>query len=369
MGQELNQLIQGASNVGGDFMKAFSGDVGGAAKDLGGQLGSIPGVIGQDLGLGKGMPAMNTGVSGAQGNYGANLNAPSATITTPQVGGGGAAGGVEGLSTAGSGTILAGSTPPGMSSSTNFGLSSYTPNDISSLNPTLTPTSATPSVGSTVTAANDPASSLLGTTPGMSQNAVDSMQNAKSGMNATGGAAQPDMMNSMAQYLMNPQNIPRELSTALTGVNLMNAMQPNPLQKQMQHQLDNARNQQALYQNRVNTDQAGGVSPAQQAALDLERQQARARILSQPGGILSAQNADLQAVDTAINKQQFDEAQANLAQDAKLMGAYDTDTQNYLTNLLKLEEAQSGQFNQSLASLFQALGMGNPANYGNQPTR
>ena len=184
---------------------------------------------------------------------------------------------------------------------------------------------------------------------------------------AATGAAKPDMMNSMAKYLMNPKNIPQELSTALTGVNLFNAMQPNPLQKQMQEQLNNSRNQQALYQNRVNTDQAGGVSPAQQAALDLERQQARARILSQPGSILSAQNADLSAVDTAINKQQFDEAQANLAQDAKLMGTYDTDTQNYLSNLLKLEAAQSGQFNQSLAQLFQALGMGNPANYGKQP--
>jgi hypothetical protein len=171
----------------------------------------------------------------------------------------------------------------------------------------------------------------------------------------------------MAQYLMDPKNIPKEVSMALVGSNLFNAMQPNPLEKQMKEQFDNANHQRALYQNRVSTDQAGGVSPAQQAALDLERQQARARILSQPGGILSAQNADLQAVDTAVNKQQFDESQANLAQDAQLLNGYDAETQTYLSNLLRFEEAQSGQFNQSLGQLFQALGMANPANYGRQP--
>lgn len=357
----LGSMFTGAENaIGGAFnsgANAIGSMFGGgpSAYESGAAGGPITGSAADAAGVAKSlggtqMPAaLNQGLSAAQGNLGAGLNTP---VTAPQIPGAGGAGGIGGISTA-----MADALPgaAGANSGTGFNLNSAAG-------------SASPSVGSTVTAANDPVSSLLGTTPGMSQNAVDSMQNAKSGMNAAGGAAQPDMMNSMAQYLMNPQNIPRELSTALTGVNLFNAMQPNPLEKQMQQQLNNAKSQQALYQNRVNTDQAGGVSPAQQAALDLERQQARARILSQPGGILSAQNADLQAVDTAINKQQFDEAQANLAQDAKLMGAYDTDTQNYLSNLLKLEQQQSGQFNQSLASLFQALGMGNPANYNKQQT-
>ena len=358
----LGSMFTGAENaIGGAFnsgANAIGSMFGGgpSAYESGAAGGPITGSAADAAGVAKSlggtqMPAaLNQGLSAAQGNLGAGLNTP---VTAPQIPGAGGAGGIGGISTAMADALPGAS---GANSGTGFNIGpvtgsapSYDPNAPGSTGAPLKVQDVQP------TTSGGAGNYMAGLSPTAAPGAAT-------------GAAQPDMMHSLVQGLMDPKNIPRELSTALTGVNLMNAMQPNPLQKQMQHQLDNARNQQALYQNRVNTDQAGGVSPAQQAALDLERQQARARILSQPGGILSAHNADLQAVDTAINKQQFDEAQANLAQDAKLMGAYDTDTQNYLSNLLKLEQQQSGQFNQSLASLFQALGMGNPANYNKQQT-
>ena len=365
MGQDVlssfGNMFTGAENAIGGAFNSGANALGGmfgagpsaydSAAAGGAMTGSAPDAAGVAKALGgTQMPAaLNQGLSAAQGNLSAGLNTPSAAITTPQIGGGGAG---MGFSTAMADALPGAS---GVNTGTGFNIGpvtgsapSYDANALGNVGKVPTVQDANP------TTYGGQGNYMAGLSPTAAPGAAT-------------GAAQPDMMHSVVQGLMDPKNLPRELSTALTGVNLMNAMQPNPMQKQMQHQLDNARNQQALYQNRVNTDQAGGVSPAQQAALDLERQQARARILSQPGGILSAQNADLAAVDTAINKQQFDESQANLAQDAQLMAGYDTQTQNYLTNLLKLEEAQSGQFNQSLAQLFQALGMGNPANYGKQP--
>ena len=346
--------IGGAVNSGANALGGMFG-AGPSAYDStaasGATTGSGPDAAGVANALGgTQMPAaLNQGLSAAQGNLSAGANTP---VTAPQIPGAGGAGGIGGISTA-----MADALPgaAGANSGTGFNIGpvtgsapSYDANAPGNVGQVPTVQDANP------TTYGGQGNYMAGISPTAAPGAAT-------------GAAQPNMMNSMAQYLMNPQNIPRELSLGLTGLNLFNALQPNPLEKQMKQQLNNAQSEQALYQNRVNTDQAGGVSPAQQAALDLERQQAKARILSQPGGILSAQNADLSAVDTAINKQQFDEAQANLAQDAKLMGAYDTDTQNYLSNLLKLEQQQSGQFNQSLAALFQALGMGNPANYGKQP--
>ena len=339
----------GANALGGIFGGNPAGTRGGTGDASLGLSPDAAKSVGGDLGLGKGMPAWNTGVAGPQGNLGAGLNAP---IVAPQVPGTGASGGIGPISTAMPDALPGAS---GVNSGTGFNIgpvtgsaTSYDPNAPGSIGAAPTVQGANP------------------TTYGGQGNYMSGLSPSAAPGAAT-GAAQPDMVHSMAQYLMDPKNIPKEVSMALVGSNLFNAMQPNPLEKQMKEQFDNANHQRALYQNRVSTDQAGGVSPAQQAALDLERQQARARILSQPGGILSAQNADLQAVDTAVNKQQFDESQANLAQDAQLLNGYDAETQTYLSNLLRFEEAQSGQFNQSLGQLFQALGMANPANYGRQP--
>jgi hypothetical protein len=407
MGQELNQLVQGAGNLYGDFTKAFSGDFGGAARDLGGQLGSLPGVIGQDLVgqtglltnplgniLGSGsQPAgsakpVGTGETFKQGNLAA------APPTTPTGGGGTSAGAL----TAGDPTAI---NLGGVTSSTAGANALGVPTDqlhgYEGLNLGAAPAAGASSAATPAStmfgskglpsgsdylsqAQSSAASALPGGVPQIATPAGSSLSQyltaAQAGATPQAGGVQGLINSLMTGAGANP------LKTGLMGLEgaaiLKDVLQGQPSQEKALKALATQEQQQAqMQQNLANAAQQGQLPQAVQARLDQQAAQQKAAIRQKyaEAGMSgsTSETADLAAVDTQMEGQRFALGQ-QLAQSAFAQSAADFGSaSDYLQKIMALDMAQGtalgddiGRFASMLTGGGQSQGRGQDQRRGGQ---
>ena len=354
LGSALSGVMGQAQNLGGEALKGI-GDIGGA---IGKEAMALPGQIGDLFGGGKQAP---TGIT-AGGDPTVNLGAASPN-GTPGAIGASAASAMPGAATAASADPASLNAPPpidaalaGLANNGAGPAGSVTPPSMDALQQGLAAASADPMAariasGSPAASSGDPMADRLGP-PGA--------------FSAQG--APPNAIKSLIHTLTQPEMLKMELPGALYGLNAINAMQPSGVEKTMKAQLANAEGQQSLTQRQLAAEQSGQLPQQIQQAVDLKAKQAEAAIrqrYAQAGMSGSAaEAADIANAQAEAQVQAFQEAQAMVGQTAQILGGYDTEVSQYLSNLFTTESARDAALRQSITGFLSAAGYAAPGAAG-----
>lgn len=361
MGQELSQLWQGATTLGGDLLK---GDFGGAAT----QLGGIPNAIGGDIKSLVTNPLsnitnFNQGVSPTQGNVSAV--APKTAGMSPA----GSTAMAESLGTTGAPVdIQAPQLPTGVTPTAEGGYGSIGGGAGGLAAPSVGGAAYGTLSGVPAGLPIDPMVGHMGAGGATAGSFVDPMTDklAFQAASAGRGAAQPDMMHQLVGEIMKPGNIPKELMGGLTALNMYNASRAGQAnEKMIKTQLENAQRQQAGAQNRLQSAQAGYVPSELQAGIDLAEQQAEAAIRSKYAAAgqsgTSGEMADIAAARTQAALQRFQESQQLVDQNTKILSNYDSLVGGYMKALMAQQMEQDQMFQGALGDFFTEMGLQRPA--------